>query len=151
MTPRPTETAGPTDTHVPPTETATPEGQSCVYGHGYWKNHPDLWPVSSLTLGDETYTDAELRDFLKGAVGGDASLILIKQLIAAKLNVANGTDDSAIATTITAADAWLANYANKLPYDVGPSSPEGQEAVTLADMLEQYNNGILSGGPPHCP
>src|SRR5689334_10028024 len=26
-------------------------GEECAFTQGYWKNHPDAWPVSSLTLG----------------------------------------------------------------------------------------------------
>jgi len=48
----------------------------------------------------------------------DASLILARQLIAAKLNVANGSDPTPIASIITHADALLAGYAGKLPYNV---------------------------------
>jgi hypothetical protein len=107
--------------------------------------------MNSLVLGSETYTRAELRDLLNGQTDGDASLILARQLIAAELNIANGTDDAAIAATVAAANIWLANYAGKLPYGVGPGLPEGQEATTLANMLERYNNGTLPGGPSKCP
>ena len=153
-TPQPTETVKPAETPIPPTatattvpSTATPEGQGCVYGLGYWKNHPDVWTVDSLTLGNETYTQAESLDLLNEPTSGDASLILAQQLIAARLNVANGADSSTIAATIAAANTWLANYAGRLPYDVSPSLPKGQEAVVLADTLGQYNNG----DPPDCP
>ncbi|MCK4450879.1 MAG: hypothetical protein KAX26_09835, partial [Anaerolineae bacterium] len=74
-----------------------------------------------------------------------------QQLIAARLNVANGAGNSTIAATIAAANTWLAHYAGRLPYDVSPSLPEGQEAVALANTLEQFNDGGLPGGPPDCP
>jgi len=150
-TSRPLETLEPTETPIPPAATATPGGQGCVYSLGYWKNHPDAWPVNSLALGNETYVRAELLDLSNGPAGGDTSLILARQLIAARLNVANGADHSIVAATIGAANTWLANYAGKLPYDVSPSLPEGQAAVALADTLERYNNGVLPGGPPNCP
>ncbi len=161
-TPKPSATSRPTETPIPPTETveptktpvpptATAASQGCVYGLGYWKNHPDSWSVNSLALGNETYTQAELLDLLNGPTNGDASLILAQQLIAAELNVANSADDSTVATTIAAANTWLANYASKIPYDVSPALPEGQEALALANTLERYNNGTLPGGPPKCP
>ncbi len=157
-TPGPTETIEPTETSIPPAatattvpSTATPESQGCVYGLGYWKNHPDAWAVDSLILGHEIYTQAELLGLLSEPTRGDASLILTRQLIAVRLNVANGADSSTIAATIAAADTWLANYAGMLPYDVSPSLPEGQQAVALANTLEQYNDGGLPGGPPDCP
>ncbi|MBL7065070.1 MAG: hypothetical protein ISS49_12810 [Anaerolineae bacterium] len=130
-------------------ETAPPE-LGCTYTHGYWKNHPLAWPVYSLVLGDETYTQAELLALLWASPEGDASIILALQLIAAKLNVANGADDSAIASTIDAADDWLDDYSGKLPYSISPSSPAGGQATDLAGTLDVYNNGLLEGGPPHC-
>jgi hypothetical protein len=123
-------------------------GPGCTYTQGYWKNHPEDWPVDSLVLGDETYTQAELLALLSTPPQGDASLILAHQLIAAKLNVANGADDSAIASTITAADDWLDDYSGKLPYGVSPGSSAGQQATALADTLDDYNNGVI--GPGHC-
>jgi hypothetical protein len=154
----PTETFEPAKTSIPPATittasppTATPGNQSCVCGPGYWKNHPDVWPVNSLALGNETYTQAELADLLSGPTRGDTSLILAQQLIAAKLNITNGADNSTIAATIAAANTWFASYTGNLPYNVSLSLPEGQEAVAMANTLEQYNNGILPGGPPNCP
>lgn len=150
--PQPTERAIlPTATTTTAPSTATPGGQGCVYGLGYWKRHPDVWPVNTLALGSETYTQAELLDLLNRPTKGDASLILARHLIAAKQNVASGVDPSTIAGPIAAADTWLAGYAGPLPYDVSPRLAEGQEAVALASTLEQYNDGVLPGGPPSCP
>jgi hypothetical protein len=122
----------------------------CVRGHGYWKTHEESWPVTMAILGNQLYSKAELLNLLSAPVKGDASIILAHQLIAAKLNLANGSSNAAIAATLTAADNWLRNYAGKLPYNVNASTPEGQTAVNLANTLEQYNNGILAGGPPPC-
>src|SRR6266498_1164478 len=36
-------------------------GSSCTYTQGYWRTHPDAWPVTSLTLGTVTYQAAELK------------------------------------------------------------------------------------------
>ncbi|MGH9841611.1 MAG: hypothetical protein ACREEM_22905 [Blastocatellia bacterium] len=83
-------------------------------------------------------------------VQGDASLILARQLIAAKLNIANGASNAAVAATAAAADNWLSNFPGKLPYNVRTSSSRGQTAVNLANTLEQYNQGTLAGGPPSC-
>src|SRR5262249_50460875 len=40
--------------------TPSPVTFACPLGQGFWKNHPDTWPVTSLTLGSQTYTQAEL-------------------------------------------------------------------------------------------
>jgi hypothetical protein len=99
---------------------STPPTGPCPKSQGHWKNNPALWPVESLMLGDETYSKDELLVILGLPVGSgknaDASLILARQLIAAKLNVLNGSDPTPIAASITAADALLAAESGKLPY-----------------------------------
>ncbi|MCB9452938.1 MAG: hypothetical protein H6672_15970 [Anaerolineaceae bacterium] len=117
----------------------------CPLGHGYWGSHAD-WPVTELTLGSQTYNQAELLVLLNTSSGGDASLILAHQLIAAKVNVANGADGTVIAGVMTEADNLLSTYADKLPYAVDPASPEGQTLVNLANVLDSFNNGLLSAG-----
>lgn len=130
------------DCAVPP----PPTGQ-CPFSQGYWKNHADAWPVTSLTLGTETYTQAELLALLRAPVRGDASLILAHQLIAAKLNIANGSDPAPVSATIADADSLLSGFAGKLPYHVRPSSPTGQAMVGDAGTLDSYNNGQMT---PDC-
>jgi hypothetical protein len=122
----------------------------CTLSQGFWKNHPDDWPSASLNLGNETYLKGDLVDLLKTPVRGDASLILAKQLIAAKLNVANGSNASSVDTTIDEADDWLSSLGGRLPLGVHPSSDTGQNLTRLAEPLDEYNNGLLPGGPPHC-
>lgn len=58
----------------------------CTLTQGYWKNRPDAWPVESLMLGDVVvYTKAELIELLKPPTRGDAGIVLVQQLIAAKV------------------------------------------------------------------
>lgn len=109
---------------------------------GYWKNHPEAWPVTSVTLGGHPYTQAEAIDILKAAVKGDKSLSMAKQLIAAKLNVAAGNDDSCISDTIAAADTWLINHGG-----VGSGQRRWDDGDLLHDELDAYNNGLLCA--PH--
>src|SRR5205823_2814636 len=78
------------------TTTAT----QCPKGQGYWKNNVAAWPLNSLTLGGQTYTQSELVSLLKLPVKGDASVLVARQLIAAKLNIANGSDPVPINSTI---------------------------------------------------
>jgi hypothetical protein len=123
----------------------------CPQPQGYWKNNPGAWPVTSLTLGSQTYTKTELLKILKTATGtgpkADASLILADQLIAAKLNIANGSDDPApVPSTITHADSLLSGYSGKLPYKVKTSSANGQAMVNDASVLNNYNNAALTPG-----
>jgi hypothetical protein len=118
----------------------------CPLGQGYWKNHPDAWPVNSLMLGSQTYTKAELLNILNTPVGGDASLILADQLIAARLSIANGSDPTPVSGTLTDADSLLSMFSGKLPYNVKPSSATGQMMVSDANTLYNYNNGLLTPG-----
>jgi Kelch motif/Galactose oxidase, central domain len=118
----------------------------CPQGKGYWKNHPNAWPVERLTLGSQTYTKAELLTILGTPIRADASLILADQLIAAKLNIANGADGTPVTGTITDADAVLSLSTGTLPYRVRPNTTTGKRMVNDAATLESYNQGMLTSG-----
>lgn len=123
----------------------TPPVAGCPVGQGYWKNHAS-WPVTELTLGSQTYSQAELLILFNTPVGGDASLNLAHQLIAAKLNVANGADATIASAVIAQADALLSAHTDKLPYNVDSSSSEGQMMVNLSGVMDSYNSGQLAVG-----
>jgi hypothetical protein len=123
-------------------------GPGCTLTQGYWKNHPEAWPLTSLTLGGTTYTQAQLLSIFGMSPGGDASLILAHQLIAALLNGAAGAGQAPIASVVGQAQAWLSANGKTLPYGTSSSSPEGAQAVALANQLDAYNNGM--SGIPHC-
>jgi cysteine synthase len=116
----------------------------CPQGQGFWKNHPGLWPVTSLTLGRQTYTQAELLALFDTPPRGDASVILTHQLIAAKLNIASGSNPAPISSTIADADNLLSQFPGKLPYNVRTSAAIGQQMVNDANVLDRYNNGDLT-------
>src|SRR5262249_20975845 len=111
---------------------------TCPLSQGYWATHPGAWPVGSLVLGTPTYGQSELLSLLATSTKGDASLILAVQLIAAKLNVANGSNPSSVAATVVDADALLRAFTGKLPYKVKTTSPTGQAMVADASRLESY-------------
>ena len=139
-----TPTATPSNT---PTATPTPTGTpfACVRGQGFWKNHPDQWPVTELQLGNVTYTQQQLLDILHEPVRGNGLLILAHQLIAAKLNIAAGADPSCIQDTLAAADALIGDLIIP-PVGDGYLSP--RDVSALAGMLGQYNEGMLCA--PSC-
>ncbi len=118
---------------------------NCTYTIGSWKTHPKAWPVSSLTLGTVTYTQAQLLEILNTPAGGNGLLILAHQLIAAELSIANGADPAPVATTIADAHALIGGLV--VP-PVGTGFLEPMDVNALKDMLNSYNNGLL--GVPHC-
>lgn len=109
------------------------------YSHGYWKNHPNNWPVQSLTLGCQTYTKAQCIALMSMPVKGDASLILVYQLIAAKLNLANnGLNWPEYLPLINQADALLCTYGGLLPYRVKSTSTNGQLMTSIGGQLDTF-------------
>jgi hypothetical protein len=123
----------------------TTESTNCTYTQGYWKNHPNAWPVLSLTLGTVNYTKAELLAILGTEVGGNGLISLAHQLIAAKLNIAQGADPSAASAAIAAADALIGGLVVP-PIGGGYLDPADTSALT--QILDDYNNGVI--GPGHC-
>jgi hypothetical protein len=121
----------------------------CPLGLGFWKSHPSVWPVNSLTLGTLNYTQKnQLLAILKTPIGtgkmADASLLLADELIAAKLNLLNGSPACPIASTIPAADALIGN--SQIPIKIALSTALGQQMMALAATLDNYNNGLLTPG-----
>jgi hypothetical protein len=125
----------------------------CTLTQGYWKTHGPIptgnnsneWPVTSLTLGTVDYTDLQLQSILDTPAAGNGLIALAHQLIAAKLNIANGADDSAVASDIAAADALIGSLVIP-PLGSGYLNPGVTSGLTTA--LTNYNEGAT--GPGHC-
>jgi hypothetical protein len=125
----------------------------CTLTQGYWKAHGPIptgnnsneWPVSSLTLGSVFYTDMQLLDIFNTPASGNGLIALAHQLIAAKLNIANGADPTAVAGSIAGADAIIGDLVIP-PVGSGFLAPSATSALTNA--LADYNEG--SSGPGHC-
>ena len=120
-------------------------GSSCTYSQGYWRNHPDAWPVTSLTLGTVTYQAGELMAILDNPARGNGLVILVHQLIATKLNIANGADPSAVQEAVTDADNMIGALVVP-PIGNGDLSPS--QTGDLTETLTEYNEGTI--GPGHC-
>ena len=143
-TPTPTATPSATPTATPtPTPTGTPVG--CVFGQGFWKNHPNQWPVTQLQLGNVTYNQQQLLSILNQPVRGNGLVLLAHQEIAAKLNIANGADGSCIQQTLADADALIGDLV--VP-PVGDGFLPPEVVSGLADTLDEYNGGDLCA--PEC-
>jgi hypothetical protein len=112
---------------------------------GYWKTHPDAWPVPGLTVGGVYYTKEVAISWLN-LVGKDKTTTMFSSLVSAKLNVLVGNNDSCVASTITAADAWMATY-GPVGKGVAASSYAWKVGEPLHRLLDNYNNGMLCA--PH--
>lgn len=130
------------------TETVSPKTM------GYWKNHPEAWPVSSLTLGDATYSRGDLVDLLALPTGGDSSVLFAHQWIAARLNVAAGASETEESPTLPGTDLTLAEaealvvrFADadgRLPFGLTPDGTDETRDTRrllerIADALENFN------------
>ncbi len=120
-------------------------GSSCTYSQGYWRNHPTAWPVTSLTLGTVTYQAAELMAILDEPAQGNGLVILVHQLIAAKLNIANGADPSAAQQALADADNMIGAL---VAPPIGNGYLEPVQTGDLTETLTEYNEGTV--GPGHC-
>jgi hypothetical protein len=123
----------------------TTPNTNCTYTQGYWKTHPNAWPVTGLTLGSVNYTNQQLLDILNEDVNGNGLISLSHQLIAAKLNIAQGADPSAASACIAAADALIGGQVCP-PVGGGYLDPADTDALT--QCFDDYNNGVT--GPGHC-
>jgi len=118
-------------------------GTGCPATIGYWKHHafPAAVQSSGLTIGGVSYSASDLLTILN-ANGGNAVVILGRQLVGALLNqAAGGVDNPAADAAIASSEALLiANSLNLLTSNVAPSSTLGQALTTQATILNNYNN-----------
>jgi hypothetical protein len=126
-------------------DTGFKPGNACGLTWGYWKNHLSAWPVTSLYLGSRLFSKTELLSLLGKPVGGDQSINLAHQLIAAKLNVFAGTNIGTAGGAILAADQEIIAVNNKLP--TGSNNPQAANMNATALLLDRFNSdGIAQPG-----
>jgi hypothetical protein len=112
---------------------------------GYWKNHPDAWPVDTITVGGVSYTKDEAIAWLK-KVGKDKTTTMFSSLVPAMLNVLIGNDGSCVNSTIADANAWMATY-GPVGSNVAASSYAWELGEPMHKQMDYYNNGLLCA--PH--
>ena len=118
----------------------------CVQTWNYWREHPEQWQVTSLTLGTVSYDQTELLSILFESGRGNGLLSLAHQLIATELNLANGADPGAIMPYVTNAEALIGGLI--IP-PVGSGHIDPATTSTTAQFLDIYNHGMA--GASHCP
>jgi hypothetical protein len=129
----------------------------CTYTQGFWKTHGPIpagnnlyiWPQAvkdnGLMLGTVTYTADQLLAILNTPAAGNGLLTLAHQLIAAKMNVGNGSADTDVAASITSADALIGAL---VIAPVGNGTLAASATSSLVIALTSYNEGLT--GPGHC-
>jgi hypothetical protein len=128
------------------TITVTSAPARCPQERSFWQKHPEAWPVQSLILGAQAYNQAQLLALMQLSNDRDASITLVRALIAAKLNIANGSDPAPIAATIAESDGMLSKFKGGLPYQVRPLTPLGRTMTQDGAKLASYDNGALTPG-----
>jgi hypothetical protein len=124
---------------------ASPVTQPGTGTPGYWKNHPEAWPVAALVVGGVSYTRDQAIYWLEKA-GNDRTIAMFSSLVPAMLNVVIGNEDSCVASTIDAANSWMAKY-GPAGRGVHPASFAWKVGEPLHRLLDNYNNGMLCA--PH--
>ena len=118
--------------------------KTCPLSKGYWKNHPEDWPVEEIEVGNVTYTKREAIKILDSANSKDATNMLLAQYIAAKLNRVRGATsvfkyghkEINVDTVIVDVKIFL----GRCPLGTDPRGDARQEALGLKDLLDAYNN-----------
>lgn len=127
----------------------------CPLPKAYWRSHPEAWPVTELSIGCQTYSKEELVTLLAKRARGQVGLSLVHQLIAEKLNVANGSDPQPITPASDRADTLLCKQGGRLPSSAGSDPLLTRESMIQAtaklrsyNLLELTADCRLPCGPP---
>jgi SdrD B-like protein len=116
---------------------------------GYWKNHPEAWPVATITVGGVTYNKTQAISWL-GMVGKDKTTTMFSSLVPAILNVKIGNDGTCVNAAIAAAQIWmtapLTGY-GPVGSKVAASSYAWSVGEPIHQVMDAYNNGLLCA--PH--
>ncbi len=133
-----------------------PPPHNCTYTIGYYKNHPSAIAPLPVYLGTQSGAKTLVVDTQQKGVDvlsqkvycspSDGITKLYAQLLAAKLNIANGADGSAVASVIVAADFFLATNNCAAWSSLNPS--DAALVLVWQCALDSYNNGNI--GPGHC-
>jgi hypothetical protein len=105
----------------------------CAKRPGWWKRHGDQWPVDSLEIAGGSYSKEEVIAFMH-VPARKLQIRLARHLIAAKLNVAAGVDNS-VQDNIEAGDAFLAEHG----FCSWLRRSERREGRAIKNLLRQFN------------
>ena len=132
---------------------------NCTFTQGYWKNHNKYCPNSSQNIpwpkcaqdpqGEDTQLCGMTWLFiLQTEPNGNAWYILAHQWIAAELNVCNGASAPAnVQSCMTQSQSMLIQNCASIDC----SSSTGQQAVSMAQVLDNFNNSGEGSCSPENP
>ena len=112
----------------------------------FYRANPQVWFQTEFTAGNDTFDQNQTQGFLTGSAGGDQSIILFREFVAAQLTIAKGVDGSCATDALAVADAWFVDQ------PVGSGVPLGDPSIdqALIDaflVLQGYNDGDLCAPP----
>ena len=127
----------------------------CSLTPGYWKTHSAFGPApyddTWVQIGENSpffLSGQSYYNVLWTSPNGNAYYILAHAYIAAQLNFLNGADQSAALTAFTQATGLFNTYTPAQISVLKGSSALRQQFISLAGILDSYNNGLI--GPGHC-
>jgi hypothetical protein len=159
-----TSATGTATWRVAVTVTGCPLTTGCTLTPGYWKTHSshgpapydDNWALllpsgseSPFFLSGQTYYQV----LWTNPQGGNAYYILAHAYIAAELNHLNGASlPTAVEDAFNDATDLFNTYtpAQILALKGKNATAVRAQFIGYAAILDQYNNGLAEGGPPHC-
>jgi hypothetical protein len=128
-----------------------PEEGNCTLTQGYWSTHSSFGPApyddTWAQIGENTifYNSSQTwYQVLTTPPAGNAYYILASQYIAARLNQERGADTSVVAEELARGEELLQNITPTST--ISPATR--QEMISIAETLDQYNNGQI--GPGRC-
>ncbi len=126
----------------------------CTLTPGYWKTHSEFGPAPYDDTWAQLPNGASTPFYLSGqtwyqvfwtAPQGNAYYILAHAYMASRLNILNGASTT---PDVDAALAWSEGFFNTYTPSSTLSKTVRQQAIYYADILDDYNNGLI--GPGHC-
>lgn len=143
---------------IPPPTCAS--GAGCTLTQGYWTNHNNtvcdtdpssplcvIWPGGHLPTETFFLSGGTWLGVLNTPDGGNAYYGLAHQYIAAVLNQATGASvPLGVQSILDQSKAWFeANAPSACSTHGSCGTQRDWQAI-----LDEYNNGLYPGGPPHC-
>jgi hypothetical protein len=126
----------------------------CTYTIGFWKTHPfhETWELLEDGIATEFFDTgvSYFKILWTPSAGGNAYIILAHQYIAAELNsLMNGNLPDSINENWSIAMTILDDDNYDLNISIPKDDPNRDLAITIANTLDNFNNGNYPGWP-HC-